>query len=261
MDIKDKIKLIKYHRLKPVERYCYDIFTNLEEYVHKDYPTFTFYKKDDILLFDYNSKNGYFWCDYNKFWNILLSVYKLNEIEIKVLVKSMVEEHIIKKELKIIPNNRLLNKSDIENLKQNNINGGLICSPVDLVKTGDGWSPIKNNPNLKEGDLNKITSIRKGESKIKGKEEDLITVGVDFMENVWNKDSLVKTEVIVTPQNLYDDTTLYYKKEIEVEIDMNIDIGIVEDKENIVRKEIKPEIKRFSQKKLILPNLVKKSDT
>ena len=48
------IKDIKYSRLKPEEIFILDILVNLKKYLNKKYPTFIFYKKDDILLFKYD---------------------------------------------------------------------------------------------------------------------------------------------------------------------------------------------------------------
>lgn len=94
----DKIKKIKYSRMKPEERHCYDIFTNLEEYYHPKYPN-KYYKYNDVLLFDYNIKNGYFWCHYNRFWLVLESKFDMKYEQIQSLVKYMVEEHLICKDV------------------------------------------------------------------------------------------------------------------------------------------------------------------
>ena len=94
-----KIKQIKYLRLKPEERFILNILNNLEEYTHKDFPTSIFYKKDNVLLFEWEQKTGYFWCDDLNFWLILKSKYNLKYDEIKTLVKYMVEEHLIKKDI------------------------------------------------------------------------------------------------------------------------------------------------------------------
>jgi len=91
----DKIKRIKYARMKPEERYIFDIVTNVVEYYHKDFPDNKFYKHNDVLMFDYNTKNGNFWCQYDKFWKILVEKFNLNYNQAQSLVKFMVEEHLI----------------------------------------------------------------------------------------------------------------------------------------------------------------------
>jgi len=95
----DKIKKIKYHRMHPEERYCYDIFTNLVEYYHPSYPNKKYYKHNNVLLFDYNLENGYFGCHYRKFWSILENEFSMNYQQVQSFVKLMVEEHIIKKDI------------------------------------------------------------------------------------------------------------------------------------------------------------------
>ena len=83
MNNKEKIKLIKYLRLKPSDRFILDHLTDLEEYTHNKYPNSTFYKKNDILFFEWNKSNGYFWCDYVNFWSVLESKYNLDYQKIK----------------------------------------------------------------------------------------------------------------------------------------------------------------------------------
>lgn len=83
MNNKEKIKQIKYLRLKPEERFVLDHLTDLEEYTHINHPNSIFYKKNDILLFEWNKETGYFWCDYNNFWSILEKTYKIDSLEIQ----------------------------------------------------------------------------------------------------------------------------------------------------------------------------------
>jgi len=97
--LKEKIKQIKYSRLKLEEIFVLNHITDTEKYIHKDYPTSIFYKKDNVLLFEWNQKNGYFYCSYTKFWSILQSKYNLNYNEIKSLIKRLVEEHLIKTDI------------------------------------------------------------------------------------------------------------------------------------------------------------------
>ena len=96
LDIKDRIRLIKYHRMKPEERFLYDIFVDLDTYIHKDYPTFIFFKRGNDLLFDYNFKNGYFWCDHSKIWHVLQIKYGLTERFIRPLIIKMVKDYLFK---------------------------------------------------------------------------------------------------------------------------------------------------------------------
>jgi len=101
----DKIKKIKLHRMKPEERFVYEIFTNLVEYYHPDYPNNRYYKYNDELLFNHNLNNGYFWCHHNKFWIILEEKVGLHYREIQDLVKKTVKEQLYCKK-NTIPFNR-----------------------------------------------------------------------------------------------------------------------------------------------------------
>ena len=97
--LKNKIKQIKYLRLKPEERFILDCLTDLVEYIHYHHLEYIFYKKHDDILFQWNQKDGYFYCSYTNFWSILQSKYNLKYDEIKILVKYMVEEYLIKKDI------------------------------------------------------------------------------------------------------------------------------------------------------------------
>ena len=89
MKITDKIHKIKEYRLNPADRFLYSIFFNLKEYYSAKYPNSVFYKKDNEILFEYDKKNGKFWCHYYKIWSVLESNYGLNKQEIKELIKDM----------------------------------------------------------------------------------------------------------------------------------------------------------------------------
>lgn len=45
MNNNEKIKQIKYFRLKPEERFILNNISGLTEYIHNDYPNAIFYKK------------------------------------------------------------------------------------------------------------------------------------------------------------------------------------------------------------------------
>ena len=92
--MKDIIRKIKYSRLKPEESWFIDILWNLKEYTSDKYPDSIFYKKDDILLFEYNLKFGYFCYDFSKIWLVFYKKFGLNSQEMNTLIKGLVEEHL-----------------------------------------------------------------------------------------------------------------------------------------------------------------------
>lgn len=118
----DKIRQIKYNRMKPEERWIYNILTNLEEYYHPKYSNNRYYKHKDILLFNHNQNSGHFWCHYSNFWSVLEWKFSLTNDEIRVLIKRMVEEYIIKKDIQELNSDRP-NDSILDNL---GYKGGLI---------------------------------------------------------------------------------------------------------------------------------------
>ena len=90
MTLKDKIHKIKESRLSPAENFLYSIFWNIKPYVSDKYTDFIFCKKDNEILFQYNKKNRYFWCHYDKIWKVLESKHGLNYQEISNLIKGIV---------------------------------------------------------------------------------------------------------------------------------------------------------------------------
>jgi hypothetical protein len=55
------------------------------------YVTFT---KPEGWLFDYNKKNGYFYCQYYRVWSVFRDEYSYNWQQFSELVTRMVEEHM-----------------------------------------------------------------------------------------------------------------------------------------------------------------------
>jgi hypothetical protein len=111
----NKIKQIKYNRMKPVEKWVYYIFTDLEEYYHPNYPDNKYYKHKGILLFNHNENSGHFWCHYRNFWFVLEWKFSLSTDEIRILLKRMIVEYVIKKEVKSV-NHGNLNDIEYKNL-------------------------------------------------------------------------------------------------------------------------------------------------
>ena len=87
MKITDKIHKIKESRLSPAENFLYPIFWNVKPYYSNKHPDSVFYKKDDIVLFEYGIKTNVFWCHYDKIWKVLESKYGLKFQEISDLIR------------------------------------------------------------------------------------------------------------------------------------------------------------------------------
>jgi len=91
---KELIKDLKKRRMKPEERWFIDILLDLKEYTSDKYSNLIFYKKDNEILFKYNLKNRFFYCNYDKTWSIFESKYHLSYKQIIELIKGKVDEHL-----------------------------------------------------------------------------------------------------------------------------------------------------------------------
>lgn len=96
----DKIRHIKYSRLKLEERYVLDVINNLTSYINNDYPFSIFFKNNNITLFQWDYKTGYFWCNYTDFWSILQSKFNMDYFDVKNLIKYMISEFLLKSEIR-----------------------------------------------------------------------------------------------------------------------------------------------------------------
>ena len=92
-----KIKKIKELRLKPEERFLIDILDKVKFIYDKEKPDSEFYQVDGEILFEQNSKNGWFWVHYDKIWSVLESDFNLKRHEIIKLIQGMVWERLKRK--------------------------------------------------------------------------------------------------------------------------------------------------------------------
>ena len=88
-------KIITEKVTKPHEMWFKSIVNNLtHKAVDKEkYPNYIFFFKDNYCFFEYNQKNGTFWCNYDKVWLIFLTKYRMDYQQIQVSIKGQVEEH------------------------------------------------------------------------------------------------------------------------------------------------------------------------
>jgi len=103
--------------MKPVEKWVYYILTDLEEYYHPNYPDNKYYKNKGILLFNHNENSGHFWCHYGHFWSVLDWKFGLSTDEIRILLKRMIEEYVIKKEFYVDSSNAIF-EMDLDRNKE-----------------------------------------------------------------------------------------------------------------------------------------------
>ena len=70
------------------------IFSNLEEKLFDKHPNLIFYKFDNEIIAEYDKINKYFFYDYCKIYRVLQKELGFNDIKIKELIVSKVEEHL-----------------------------------------------------------------------------------------------------------------------------------------------------------------------
>ena len=92
MEIKDRIKQIKYLRLKPEERFLLEMMNGIKPFTSKNYPESVFWKKDDDILFEQDYKNGWLRCNYNRIWLVLSKKYEYSYSEIQSFVKRIADK-------------------------------------------------------------------------------------------------------------------------------------------------------------------------
>jgi hypothetical protein len=100
----DQIYIIEKYQLglhqdeeRPYEVWFKEQLTDLNVSRTIKYPDYLIYKKDGDILYNYDEKNKWFYIDFNKIWSIFASKYHLNDNEISLLSKGMMEEHFNQK--------------------------------------------------------------------------------------------------------------------------------------------------------------------
>ena len=79
----------------PHEIWFKSILNNLTHKANdkEKYPDYILFFKYNDCFFEYNQKNGVFYCDYDKVWSIFKTKYNMNDQQIQVSIKGQVEEH------------------------------------------------------------------------------------------------------------------------------------------------------------------------
>jgi hypothetical protein len=96
----DQIYIIEKYQLdlhldkeKDYEIWFKEMLTDLDVSISKTDSDILIYKKNGDVLYKYNEKDRYFYIDYNKIWFVFKSKFHLNNKEISLLTKGIVEEH------------------------------------------------------------------------------------------------------------------------------------------------------------------------
>jgi len=94
MNLTDKIKYIKFSRMKPEEQYIYNIIIDLVHLQHKEQPIFQYYEYKGKLLFGYSLKTKRFWHDYS-FKKSITKKFNIDDYQFYLLMKKMFETYLI----------------------------------------------------------------------------------------------------------------------------------------------------------------------
>jgi hypothetical protein len=105
MKIEEKIKEIekqieylkkKVQKEEEMEQWFKSLLNGLEIEINDNKPNLVYYKKNENVFFELyqDSKERYFYCNYDLVWSVFHNKYKLNNDEIQAFISSMVEKHL-----------------------------------------------------------------------------------------------------------------------------------------------------------------------
>ena len=98
----DRLQNIKYKRMKPEERFLFDILNQVKMVTYISYPDSLFYIMNGSTYFEYNLKRKTFWIDYYKIFSILLKNYKCDSDYATDLIKKMAIDNLKLTEISIL---------------------------------------------------------------------------------------------------------------------------------------------------------------
>ena len=89
----DKIKKIKYSRLKEEERFFLNTIDGIESFISDDYPQSVFWKKNGKVLLEQDYKNGWLRVNYKLIWSVFKTKYGYNDIDTQLFITDVVKRH------------------------------------------------------------------------------------------------------------------------------------------------------------------------
>lgn len=90
--VRDKIKQIKYLRLKPEERFLLDKLEGIESFTKTYNPDSVFWHKNGVVLFEQDFKNGWLRCNNDLIWSVFSNKYGYNYVDTQSFIKSVVDK-------------------------------------------------------------------------------------------------------------------------------------------------------------------------
>ena len=89
----DKIKQIKYSRLKEEERFFLETIDGIEPFKSDKYPQSIFLKKNGVVLLEQDYENGWLRVNYELIWSVFEDKYGYNYNDTQSFIKDAVERH------------------------------------------------------------------------------------------------------------------------------------------------------------------------
>ena len=89
----DKIKRIKYNRLKEEEKFIIEIINVVKPFTSDKYPESVFWKKNDTILFEQDFKNGFLRVNNKYIWSVLVFKYGYNFNDVQPFIKEVVGKY------------------------------------------------------------------------------------------------------------------------------------------------------------------------
>ena len=89
----DKIKKIKYSRLKEEERFFLEMIDGIQPFTIDDYPESVFWMKNDMVLLEEDYKNGLLYVNYERIRPVFEKKYGYNYTNTQSFIKGKVDRH------------------------------------------------------------------------------------------------------------------------------------------------------------------------
>ena len=69
-----------------------DNYGDLEPFESEEYPDYIFYRKGDVVIFEYNKKNNVVYISYNEIWSFFEMYLNMNYQQIQAITEIWAEE-------------------------------------------------------------------------------------------------------------------------------------------------------------------------
>ena len=99
----DKIKQIKYSRLKEEEKFLLSIIDGTEPFISDRYPKSIFWKKDGKVLLEQDFENGWLRLSYTLIWSVFQGKFRYSYTDAQILTTNLINNYFKNKSLRTLP--------------------------------------------------------------------------------------------------------------------------------------------------------------